>query len=80
MLPKQPNDKKKREQEIYISFWANKKHMKHGTISNNYLEQIEDLHTELVVKVPITWVGHVIDKYESVSLRLDTKSRQITNF
>ncbi len=35
-----------------------------------YLEQIEDLDTELIVKIAIGGVGHVVDKYESVSLSL----------
>lgn len=35
-----------------------------------YLEQIEDLHTEFIVKIAIARAGHVVDEYESVSLSL----------
>lgn len=44
-----------------------------------YLEQIEDLHTELIVKIAIAGVGHVVDKYESVSLSLYT-GEKLTRF
>lgn len=40
--------------------------------SLHYLQQIEDLDAELVVKVAIAGVGHVVDKYESVFLSLRT--------
>lgn len=41
-----------------------------------YLEQIEDLDTELIVKIPIAGVGHVVNKYKSVSLSLHTGKKQ----
>lgn len=37
-----------------------------------YLEQIENLDTELIVKISITGVGHVVNKYEPIPLSLNT--------
>lgn len=37
-----------------------------------HLEQIEDLDTELIVKIAVARVGHVVDKYEPISLSLYT--------
>lgn len=43
---------------------------KTGNVPYNHLQQIEDLDTELIVKIAIAGVGHVVDKYESISLSL----------
>lgn len=40
-----------------------------------HLEQIEDLDTEFIVKIAIAGVGHVVDKYESISLSLYTREK-----
>lgn len=42
-----------------------------------YLEQIQNLDTEFVVKISITWVCHVINKYESVFLSFQTANKWI---
>lgn len=32
-------------------------------VSHTYLEQIENLDTEFVVKIAVAGIGHVVDKY-----------------
>lgn len=52
---------------ILLWHWTKKVH---NNVSDTDLEQIKNFDAELVVKIAVAGVGHVIYEYESISLSL----------
>lgn len=68
---------KKKKKKTRRKAFLNSKIIKHNVRKKKnapyiYLEQIENLDTELIVKISITGVGHVVNKYEPIPLSLNT--------
>lgn len=67
----------KKQKKTRRKAFLNSKIIKHNVRKKKnapyiYLEQIENLDTELIVKISITGVGHVVNKYEPIPLSLNT--------